>query len=99
MITCSLFARFRLWYDGIHYFEIANVRGYDTGEVRMIAINSQGQVESRAAIEVYQSEDFRSILHQAEKVITTDDGETDLTVKRYRTSRAIEDQMRGWQKI
>lgn len=87
--------RFRLWCDGIHYFEIATVRGYDTGEVRMVANNSQGQVEGRATLEVYQAEDLRSVLHRAEKVPTTEKGDVELTVKRYRTSRSIEDQMRG----
>lgn len=91
----NVFYRFRIWQDGIYYFEIMAVRSYDHGELRMVATNKIGRVESKVAVEVYQAEDFRQVLHKAEKTATSAAGNIDPALQRYRIARHVEDEAKG----
>lgn len=57
--------RYRLQYDGIYYLEIADVKSYDSGEVRLVADNPLGTTEHTVKLEVEQKEDFRCVLRRA----------------------------------
>ena len=85
--------RFRVWYDGIHYFEIVTVRGYDHGEVRMVAENKLGREETTMTIKVYQAKDLRSVLHKGEG---KEKSEMDsATLRQYRIAKNVEEKFRG----
>merc|ERR1712050_12972 len=60
--------RFKVWYDGVFTFQINYARAYDSGEIRMVAENEHGQVESVIAIDVFEGEDFRHVLKK--RIIT-----------------------------
>nr|XP_032802312.1 titin-like isoform X1 [Petromyzon marinus] len=57
--------RFRLRYDGIHYLEIVDCKSYDTGEVKLVAENSEGSVECKAVLEILPKQDFRAVLRKS----------------------------------
>uniref|UniRef100_H2YNK4 Ig-like domain-containing protein n=1 Tax=Ciona savignyi TaxID=51511 RepID=H2YNK4_CIOSA len=90
--------RFRIWSDGIHYFEIATVRGYDHGEVKMVAQNIEGRIEASTTIEVTQAKDLRSVLHRAD--IETSDVTTKKEKGRHMVPlREVEKPIAGLKKV
>ena len=93
ILNCyQLWCRFRIWHDGIHYLEIAATRGYDHGEVRLVAENDYGREEARTNIEIYQGHDLRSVLHRGSDKIA---GRVDSSLKQYRIMKNMENNLRG----
>ena len=91
-IKCFDF-RFKIWSDGINYFEISTVRGYDHGEVKMIAENRLGREEITTTIEVHQARDLRSVLHKNDGKEKSD--ADPVTMKQYRITRSVEEKFKG----
>ncbi|WKY10685.1 hypothetical protein Q1695_002781 [Nippostrongylus brasiliensis] len=51
--------RYKLNYDGLHYLTINNCRISDAGEIVCIARNSEGEVQERCTLDIFQRKDFR----------------------------------------
>lgn len=51
--------RYKLNYDGLHYLTIGNCRISDAGEIVCIARNSEGEVQERCTLDIFQKKDFR----------------------------------------
>jgi len=85
--------RFKIWSDGLNYFEISTVRGYDHGEVKMVAENRLGREELSTTIEVHQAKDLRSVLHKSDGKGKGDVDPT--TMKQYRITRSMEEKVKG----
>ncbi|VDP08349.1 unnamed protein product [Soboliphyme baturini] len=53
-------SRFKLSYDGMHYFSIPRVIPQDAGEIICVARNSEGEVQVAATLDVFELKDFRT---------------------------------------
>ena len=91
--------RFRIWQDGIHYLEITATRGYDHGVVKLVAENDYGREMATAKIEIYQGEDFRSVLHKGDGKSQVKNASDVNALKQYRIARNIEKKQKGFLNI
>lgn len=68
-MTCGLqSSRFKIRYDGMmNYMDIPRVREYDSGQIRVVAKNTEGEAEASTVLNVLPKEDWRSQLRQAPK--------------------------------
>lgn len=61
-------SRHKVRYDGMmHYMTILKTREYETGQVRVVTKNSEGEAEAYTNLTVVPKDDWRSKLRQAPK--------------------------------
>uniref|UniRef100_A0A914H0K8 Ig-like domain-containing protein n=1 Tax=Globodera rostochiensis TaxID=31243 RepID=A0A914H0K8_GLORO len=65
--------RCKLNYDGVHYLTISHARISDAGTIEAIARNTEGEVQSKASLDVFQHQDFRQHKLREAKLKTVDE--------------------------
>jgi len=65
--------RYKLSFDGVHYLTIMDTRVSDAGTVEAVARNTEGEVQAKASLDVFQHEDFRQHKLQQAKLKTMEE--------------------------
>lgn len=60
-------------FDGVHYLTIMHTRISDAGTVEAVARNTEGEVQAKASLDVFQHEDFRQHKLQQAKLKTMEE--------------------------